>query len=222
MSELERELRSLAIEWPETPALTPVLGRQRSRRPLVLALAALLVALAVALAVPPARSAILRFLHLRGETIEFVGTLPAAQERSLTAGLGRELPLAEAEARAGFTALLPAHARVHHAFARPGVLAIRLGKGRLLSELSGVGLDVQKKLLPGATRLQAVEVGGEPGLWIEGGPHVLVFLGPGGVIETRTLRLAGNVLVWEHGALTLRLEGPLTLAEALRVAGAVR
>jgi hypothetical protein len=30
--------------------------------------------------------------------------------------------------------------------------------------------------------------------------------------------MAGNVLIWTHGDVTLRLEGPLTQAEAVRLA----
>ena len=45
---------------------------------------------------PQSRGAILRFLHLGGETIEFVDTLPPAEERPLTAGLGPVVSLAKA------------------------------------------------------------------------------------------------------------------------------
>ena len=45
---------------------------------------------------PQSRGAILRFLHLGGDKIEFVGTLPAAEERPLSAGLGAPITLAEA------------------------------------------------------------------------------------------------------------------------------
>src|SRR5438094_10609955 len=88
--DLERELRALDVEWPPTPelrlALEPLRGR--SRRPLFAAVALALVALAAAFAVPQSRGAILRFLHLGGETIQFVDTLPPAQERPLGEGLG--------------------------------------------------------------------------------------------------------------------------------------
>src|SRR5205823_10953262 len=87
---LEQELRAVPIAWPETPTLRVELApRGRAwRRPLVLGLALVLLALAIAFAVPPARSAILRFFHLRGVTIERVDTLPDAAAKSLEAGLG--------------------------------------------------------------------------------------------------------------------------------------
>ena len=78
--ELERSLEALAydVQWPPTPELRLELEPRRGRlldrrRALVLALAVLLLALAVALAVPSARTAILRFFHLRGATVELVG-----------------------------------------------------------------------------------------------------------------------------------------------------
>lgn len=37
-----------------------------------------------------------------------------------------------------------------------------------------------------------------------------------------TLRLAGSTLLWTHGEQTLRLEGQLSKAEALRVAASMR
>jgi hypothetical protein len=37
-----------------------------------------------------------------------------------------------------------------------------------------------------------------------------------------TLRLVGNAPVWEHGELTLRLEGDIPLDEALRIGASLR
>jgi hypothetical protein len=222
---LERELRSLSIEWPETPALRPELEpRRRVPRPLVVALAAAVLAIAVALAVPPARSAILRFFHIGGVTVERVETLPEATARSLEAGLGPERSLDEAARVAGFTPVLPPGVDLRRAYARPGVIAIPLGGGRLLTELSGGvnGFMLSKKFVAGATRIEPVQVNGHDGLWLEGGPHVLVYLDENGRPIARTLRLAGNTLVWQVGARTFRLEGPLTQEQALALAGSIQ
>ena len=83
MTNLERELRGLApsVEFPPERDLAPSVrarigaARPRPRR-LVLALALVVVAIAVAFAVPPARSAILRWLGLGNARIEFVDRLP--------------------------------------------------------------------------------------------------------------------------------------------------
>jgi hypothetical protein len=63
-----------------------------------------------------------------------------------------------------------------------------------------------------------VKVSGDPGFWIAGKPHVLMFLDPNGNVIDDSVRLAGNVLLWERGDLTLRIEGALTLDQALAVA----
>src|SRR5581483_8028348 len=98
--DLERELRALAgeIAWPQTPPLQPTLApRGRDlRRPLIAAVALALAALAAAFAVPQSRAAILRFLHLGGATIEFVSTLPRAQEAPLSSNLGPTVSVPDA------------------------------------------------------------------------------------------------------------------------------
>jgi hypothetical protein len=172
--------------------------------------------------VPPARSAILRFFHLRGVTIERVETLPDATARSLEAGLGPARPLDEAARVGGFTPVLPAGVDVRRAYARLGVIAIPLRGGRVLTELSFSELGVSKKFAGSATKIEPVQVNGDDGLWLEGGAHVLVYLGPDDVPITQTLRLAGNTLVWQHGAHIFRLEGPLTKTQALRIAESIR
>ena len=102
------------------------------------------------------------------------------------------------------------------------MLAIRIGHGLLLTELVPSDLGLQKKLASGASRISYPDVNGDQGIWIEGGPHVVALTRPDGGLDLRTLRLAGNVLVWQHGARTLRLEGPTGLDEALKLARTIR
>jgi hypothetical protein len=45
---------------------------------------------------------------------------------------------------------------------------------------------------------------------------------PDGTIVPDTVRLAGNVLIWQRGSLTIRLESALPLRTALRIARTVR
>src|SRR5436309_4664694 len=92
MTELERVLAQLDVDWPTTPSFA---YRRRRRRLLAVALAIVLV-VGIAFAVPPARSAILRFFHIGGERIERVQSLPRAEERALRASLG--VPISRAEA----------------------------------------------------------------------------------------------------------------------------
>jgi hypothetical protein len=221
---LEQELRAVEVEWPETPTLRVELERRRRpwRRPVVLALALVVLAIGIAFAVPPARSALLRLFHLRGVTIERVDTLPSATAKSLEAGLGPARTLEEAARVAGFTPYLPAGVDVRRAYARPGVVAIPLAGGRLLTELSVSDLGLSKKFAGTATRIEPVQVNGDAGIWLEGGRHVLVYLNRDGTPIVQTLRLAGNTLVWQHGDRTLRLEGPFAKQQALALAESIQ
>src|SRR5215475_13157087 len=107
---MERELAALEVEWPPTPDIASrlELAPRPSRRWVAVAAVAIAVAIGAAFAVPQSRSAILRFFHLGGVTVEQVETLPPAEQRPLAAGLGVEVGDARARALLG-GAFLPAH-----------------------------------------------------------------------------------------------------------------
>jgi hypothetical protein len=136
MADLELELRSLTVEWPETPDLSgavqarleresavPAGGRAPARRGvrrlrgwtagLAYGAAALLAALAVTMAVSPAaRSAILEFLGLKSVRIERRepnAPPPPPRRAPLGAdlGLGDAASAAAAGREAGFRVLVP-------------------------------------------------------------------------------------------------------------------
>jgi hypothetical protein len=240
MSELERQLVALgpAIEFPPTPDVASAVGvrlRHGSpmgwtfprRRALAVALAVLAVVVGTAFAVPPARTAILRFLHLRGATVERVETLPAARERKLGTGLGRAMSRAAAEHTVGFRIVLPplkgaAPRRVYVLADSVASVLLNRSSGRtlLLSEFRATEFGIEK-LTGVETAMESVSVDGEHGIWIEGAPHVLVYLDRNGIFQRRAVRISGNVLLWEHGRLTLRLEGRLSKSQALRLARSI-
>jgi hypothetical protein len=219
--DLARELSALAeqVEWPATPVLRPALAaapRRRRRLAAALVLAGLL-ALAVAFAVPQSRAAILRFLHLGAVTIQVVDKLPAAQERPLGAGLGPVITPADAKTLLPELLLPPLSSQppLHH----PGGAAVALvfeldGRPVLLSEY-GYGAGFIKKLVSDATGIEWTDVDGATAAWISGASHNVYFPGT-------TPRLAGNVLVWERGSVTYRLEGTLTRSAALELARSLR
>jgi len=217
--ELESELRALAadIEWPQTPALRPELapGRRLMRRDraLVLAVAFVAAALAAAFAVPQSRGAILRFLGLGAVHVEFVERLPAAQERPLTEGLGPTISKAVARDLLGRPPLLPPLAPPPTLHAQDGIVSLLFlheGNPVLLSEISSRSRLLKKIALP-STSLRWLRVGNDPAIWI-GDRHVVVF-------PQAMPQLAGHVLVWQHGRLTLRLEGAhISLRDALILA----
>ena len=76
--------------------------------------------------------------------------------------------------------------------------------------------------LPPGTTIQNGQVDGKPGYWIAGGSHVVLFRAADGTFHQHELRVAGNVLLWVDGKVTLRLEGRLTRDEALELAVTVR
>src|SRR5262245_8333275 len=128
MSELERSLIALGaeLEWPATPPVSVRLEGApavRRRRGLVLGVALAVIALALAFAVPDSRSAILRFLHLGGVTVERVTTLPAAEERSLGSSLGVPASRDEAEAALGGPVALPRVSGDPELYLRDGIVS---------------------------------------------------------------------------------------------------
>jgi hypothetical protein len=216
---LETELRALPIDWPPTPPLELVLERRRRRPrwPVVAALAA--AGVAAAFAVPQSRGAILRFLHLRGASIEFVSTLPPAEERPLGADLGGVVPAAVARGVVS-RLLLPAIDPVPPIHLAPGdvvsVVFEERGHPVLLSELRGGGGVYLKKLASFGTSAEPARVGRDVAVWVTGARHVVTY-------PRRPARFAGDVLLWEHGDTTYRLEGPgLTRSGAIELAQSLR
>jgi hypothetical protein len=230
MSSLEQQLLRLGqeLEYPPEPDVAPAVLVRLDRRPFpwrraaAVALAVFAVASAAAFAVPPARTTILRWFHLRGVTVELVETLPPAVERSQAGGLGRPLAPDAAARAVGFELELPPGARPRRVYVLDGALASVVlrteGRPLLLSEYRSGNFDLLKKSASGKSVIEQVLVNGEPGLWLEGGPHTLTYFNPRGEFRQRTVKIRGNVLLWIHGPLTLRLEGRLTKGETLRIA----
>ncbi|MBI3968540.1 MAG: hypothetical protein HY329_23140 [Chloroflexi bacterium] len=106
---------------------------------------------------------------------------------------------------------------------RPGIPEAQTGVGLLFTQFRAE-IDFRflgKGLGPG-TRLEEVAVNGRRGLWIEGQPHTFFYRGRDGQPQPESVRLAGNVLLWEQDALLLRLEAAIAKDEALRIATSVR
>jgi hypothetical protein len=226
----DRELRALAafVDVPAERDLAPAVrarltSRPRRRRAIVLVLAALVLAVAVAFAVPPARSAILRFFHLRGVRIEFVDKLPEVRT-SAPLDLGSPIPLADTERTAGFRPLTSGLLGDPDRVTWDGeMLWFAYGHVRLLlSQFRATQrVELVKKAVEPGTRIEPVVVEGEQGYFLSGATHFL-YLAPTNLIRDERVRLARDVLLWQHGPLTLRLEGDLTLGQALRIARSLR
>jgi hypothetical protein len=225
----ERELRALAayLDFPPERDLAPAVrarltARPQRRRTLVLVLAAALLAIAVAFAVPPARSAILRFFHLQGVTIEVVDELPQVKTGPLE--LGRPISLAAARRTAGFRPLTSDLLGDPDRVTWDGrQLWLRYGETRLLvSEFRDgeVSVFIKKVAGPGTT-ITPVVVNGSQGYFISGAEH-FVYQQPNELIREERVRLARDVILFEAGPLTVRIEGDLTRAQGLRIARSFR
>jgi hypothetical protein len=230
MSSLEQQLQRLGqeLEYPPEPDVAPAVLVRLDRRPfpwrvVAVAVAVLAVAVGAVFAVPSARTTILKWFHLRGVTVERVETLPPAVEHSQ---LGRPLSRDEAERAVGFELALPPRTKPGRVYVLDGALAsvVLRAEGRplLLSEYRAVDFALLKKSAAAQTVIEPVLVNGEPGLWLEGGPHTLTYFNRRGEFRQRTVLIRGNVLLWTDGPLTLRLEGRLTKAEALRLGRLIR
>ena len=249
--ERELRALGATLEFPPTPDLAtsvrrrlaaeaPARGPFSFRRGLVVAFAVLLVTVGAVMAVPQARTAVLEFLGLRGVTIERVPTSPTVTEAApeLPAVedlfLGEPVTLVEAGRRVGFP-LVPPPAELGEpdavylsAGVSGGQVAFvyldREDEVRLLFTQFRAGLDegfIYKTVGP-ETEVDFVSVEGERGWWLEGEPHEFVYIDPE-TSEPRpaTLRLATNTLLWQRGEVTLRIEGDVSRAEAVRIAESV-
>lgn len=83
------------------------------------------------------------------------------------------------------------------------------------------GSVVGKELGPG-TEITTTSVGGRPGLWLAGDPHQVAYRGPDGAPLTDSVRRAGDVLLWQDGGVTYRIEGAASLDAALTLAESLR
>jgi hypothetical protein len=234
-AELEQRLHALgaSLEVPPVPdVVTGVLrrlpDRRAARRPmgrtLALALVLALIVAGAAMAVPVSRHAILKVLGLRGVRIERVHRLPPPPAGAgARLGLGVRIPAAQARHAAGFTALLPTGSATAY-LGRDvpgGRISLLIGRVLIIEFRGATSPYIAKVAGPGTT-IRHVRVNGGRGVYLSGAPHEVIFRESTGAVQTDRVRLAGNVLLWEQGPLTLRIEGTRTLAQALAIARALR
>ncbi|MDX6504876.1 MAG: hypothetical protein QOE29_2001 [Gaiellaceae bacterium] len=223
MTQLEQQLRELGTTlFPAEPdiqaAVRAQLGPQpvgrRYARPVLLLAGLLLATLVAALAIPQARSALERWLGIGAARIERVDRLP-----KLHPGIplrGRPATLAQARRAFGRPLLLPTE------LGPPDEIRIAPGLGvvfgwekpvrvRLLEVVPGG--SILKKLVTVDSTVHPLYLDGRLAVWIEGRHGVQFNLGQP--------EIAGNALIWESGDVTLRLDGKIGEALALKIARTV-
>jgi hypothetical protein len=195
------------------------------RRSVVLGIALAAVLAGTAAALPPVRHAIERVFGINGAVVEGVPKLPPLPKTAgATLHLGRRIPVSDVRHAASFVALVPPSG-VTSAYVANDVAGgrVSLTVGRLLViEFRGTSRPFILKMIAAGTRVIRTRVGGEPAAYLEGAPHEVFFLDAHGKPRTDDVRLAGNVLLWQRGSLTLRIEGARSLRDALALARSLR
>jgi hypothetical protein len=238
MSELELALTQIGreLDYPEAPDLRGAVRRRLAegrrplswRRPLVIALAAIVVAVGAVMAVPQARSEILDWLGIGAVTIRYVEDLPAVELATGDLGVGEQVSLEAARRRVRFAVRVPTlegleDPVVYYGEPLPtGQVSFVYGSPDkpqlLITQVAALG--AMEKLLHGDTRLEMVSTDDARGVWIEGQRHVLFY--PGADRE-EPFRLVGNTLILERtDGVTVRIEAEIPKEEALRIARSMR
>ncbi len=227
-----------SFEYPPTPDVAgEVRGRlspaRAPRRPAMrwalVAILVLIIGLLVATAVPPVRAALLKILHIGAIQISLLedpqasaGMLAEQQALSIT-DLGEAMSLEEAGAHVTLRdpAYPPALGRPDAIYGqnllyREPVISFFWRATRERPPITLTQIEIPNfafKWVAGEQVLET-EILGQPAVWIEG-PHLLD-LGSGQVDQVT--RVATNVLIWNAGEATYRLEGEISLEEAREIA----
>ncbi|MDQ3982106.1 MAG: hypothetical protein M3271_05435, partial [Actinomycetota bacterium] len=154
--------------------------------------------------------------------------------------LGTRVGVAAASERAGFDVVLPHDPVVEGlrpavyfdpAIGESGMVSLvypedarTASEARLLvTQFIGSVDDAffKKVEVPGG-KISAAQVGSERGYWVSGEPHLIYYMDESFDIREETVRLAGNVLLWDRDGVTYRIEGAESLREALRIARSLR
>jgi hypothetical protein len=180
--------------------------------------------------VPPARSAIFDWLGIGSARIELVDSLPPLDPVVPLDLLGEPTSLDEARSRAGFAFADPPRDE-------PAPDEVRVVPGNRVSYVwrdgAGVRLLVTqlparlgeeallKKLVPESTRIEELTIDGRRAVWLEGGPHAVFVITEVGTYAEDRGWLAGETLLVDRGASTLRIEGSLGRDRAVELARAM-
>jgi RNA polymerase sigma-70 factor (ECF subfamily) len=189
------------------------------------AAAAIVLALAAVLALSPAaRSAARSVLDLiPGVKVERVSTLRDRRADAAPPYLGVPGSVADAKRVTSFSPSFPPG--TEQIYVRDdvvgGMVTFFLPNGVTLTEWwSGTGAAAFDVL--GDSGVRQVDVGAADGLWIDGGASATyTYIGADGQRHFEALEPRSTLLLWQRGKVAYRLEGALTLDDALRVAASL-
>jgi hypothetical protein len=235
----------VATPQPATRRRARTTGWRRWRRPLILALAALLalaaVAGAVGLGLPGLR------LTLGPPTITPPPITPVPSGAAATAGglpgstlhLGRRVEPDDVVVATGHAIPYPTDPRVGSPdaiwvdHARADQVALVWGTddtlpptldrdiGLIVMSFDGsVGPEFYEKAINGGTTVEPVTVAGHDGFWVSGDPHVFFYSSANGFVDDPR-RWVGDALIWSDGARTWRIESALGRDATIEIAESI-
>ena len=184
------------------------------------------------------------------ERVPRLPPLPSGARTGARLALGRPIALARVRHAAGFAPLLPprgqclqpvssSSAGIPHR-THPGSDSTTISSrheeqkgqgprphpahriGKSTSSIRGTARPFILKVIDPNTSVKVTRVNGAQGVYLSGAPHQVLFGASTGQIRSDKVRLAGNVLIWQHGPLIVRIEGTRTLAQALAIARSLR
>lgn len=225
------EQTAVHFTYPPTPDIAGAVRQRLHPQPTVnkqlrwaVALALFVVLLAASLlAIPPVRAAVFEWLKIGAIEIFVVDEMPAVETGVPLSilDLGEAITLTDAQA------IFPESLRLPTAWEPDSIVYSQQFLGRLptismqwqtdgdvtvtLSQIAAPYLGMKW-----ASGEQVVEtaVHGETGVWLEGAHPLQLRTGD----FDRQLSIDSNVLIWTEGSITYRLEGQLTLDEAIQLA----
>jgi len=201
---------------------TPTVGRRGRvvRRALVGAAAAVLV---LAVSLPASRTAIADFFRVDG--VELRG---ARDRPEVTPSTTTRPPLdsvAAAQQRVDFTIRTAPRLGTPTVTVDPevpgGLVTLDYPGYRVVEFAAPTDGAVMAKFLDPRTHVARTEVRANPGYWITGTHHELAYLDRDNQVRTATMHTAGHVLLWSEAGVTIRVEGPETLAQAQTIAASL-
>ena len=146
-----------------------------------------------------------------------------AAEASRIAGFTVRTPAALGDPSAIYVETAPVRVTIVYASVKGIPTSPQAGVSAIVVEFKGtLETQIMAKAIGPGTTLDAVPLGGGVAYYLAGQPHQFFFRDPAGTMQPETLRLAGNTLLWEDGALTYRLEAQVSLEEAVRIASSLR
>lgn len=220
----EQQIHDLAqqFDYPPTPNVRVEMGRIGRKQPmprLAYGLAILLILCASLLAVPEVRATVAAVLRLGAVEIVETPVLPTVPTTIYDLpDLPGRTTLDAVEPPVAIPTILdqPDAVFVHRVFSDTVTLYWR-DEQVVLQRLNGSTFAT--KLQPTATL--ETTVNGYPALWITGAHWLTIYDEQFAPIEGLARYVEGNVLIWQVGDVTYRLESAENLADAVRIAESI-